>query len=144
MIIKSIKLINFRNHSRYELECKDQTSLILGENGCGKTSILEAIYILMRGKSFRATDSEILKRGEDFYRIELEYIWVHKDYRKNGIGSKLMDKMFSENVSNITLEVRKSNIDAIGLYEKYGFKVVSVRDNYYGSEDAFLMMREMI
>ena len=55
-----------------------------------------------------------------------------------------MDKMFSENVSNITLEVRKSNIDAIGLYEKYGFKVVSVRDNYYGSEDAFLMMREMI
>ena len=77
-------------------------------------------------------------------RIELEYIWVHKDFRKCGIGSKLMDKMLLENVSNVTLEVRKSNVDAIGLYEKYGFKVVSVRDNYYGSEDAFLMMREMI
>ena len=73
MIIKSIKLINFRNHTNYFLECKDNTSLILGENGSGKTSVLEAIYILTRGKSFRATDTEILKRGCDFYRIELEY-----------------------------------------------------------------------
>ncbi len=74
MIIKSIKLKNFRNHSEYFLECKDETSLILGKNGCGKTSVLEAIYILTRGKSFRATDPEILKRGEDFYRIELEFV----------------------------------------------------------------------
>ena len=73
MIIKSIKLVNFRCHNTYALECKKDTSLILGENGCGKTSVLEAIYILTRGKSFRATDSEILKREEDFYRIELEF-----------------------------------------------------------------------
>ena len=73
MIIKTIKLTNFRNHSHYLLECKDETSLILGKNGCGKTSVLEAIYILTRGKSFRATDSEIIKRGTDYYRIELKY-----------------------------------------------------------------------
>ena len=73
MIIKSIKLTNFRNHTSYSLECKDETSLILGQNGCGKTSVLEAIYILTRGKSFRATDAEIIKRGASFYRIELNY-----------------------------------------------------------------------
>lgn len=73
MIIKSIKLVNFRNHSEYILECNDDTSLILGENGSGKTSVLEAIYILTRGKSFRATDQEIIKNNTDFYRIELEY-----------------------------------------------------------------------
>ncbi len=73
MIIKSIKLINFRNHTEYYLECDDNTSLILGENGSGKTSVLEAIYISTRGKSFRATDSEIIKTGTEFYRIELEY-----------------------------------------------------------------------
>lgn len=73
MIIKSIKLFNFRNHSNYSLICDNETSLILGKNGSGKTSVLEAIYILTRGKSFRATDSEIIKRGTDFYRIELEY-----------------------------------------------------------------------
>ena len=74
MIIKSIKLTNFRNHHKYFLECKENTSLILGENGCGKTSVLEAIYILTRGKSFRAVDNEILKRGTDYYRIEIEYV----------------------------------------------------------------------
>ena len=74
MIIKSVKLTNFRNHSNYRLDCDDETSLILGENGCGKTSVLEAIYILTRGKSFRSTDPEIIKRGTDFYRIELEFV----------------------------------------------------------------------
>ena len=73
MLIKSIKLTNFRNHTTYHLDFKPDTTLILGENGCGKTSVLEAIYILTRGKSFRASDPDILKRGKEFYRIELEY-----------------------------------------------------------------------
>lgn len=73
MIIKSIKLTNFRNHTSYQLLCDGETSLILGENGSGKTSVLEAIYILTRGKSFRASDPDILKRGKDYYRIEVEY-----------------------------------------------------------------------
>jgi DNA replication and repair protein RecF len=73
MIIKSINLTNFRNHETYHLECNKDTTLILGENGCGKTSVLEAIYILTRGKSFRATDPDIVKRGKDFYRIKIIY-----------------------------------------------------------------------
>ena len=73
MIIKSIKLVNFRNHQEYFLDCHKDTTLIIGDNGFGKTSILEAIYILTRGKSFRATDAEIINRDSDFYRIELEY-----------------------------------------------------------------------
>lgn len=77
-------------------------------------------------------------------RIELEYIWVDPNMRKNGIASKLMDKMFNEQVLNITLEVRSSNTSAINLYKKYGFKIASVREKYYGSEDAYLMIREMM
>ena len=73
MLIKSISLTNFRNHDVYHLDCQPDTTLILGENGCGKTSVLEAIYILTRGKSFRATDQDIIKRETPFYRIELEY-----------------------------------------------------------------------
>lgn len=73
MIIKSITLTNFRNRTHYQMECNDEVSLILGSNGWGKTSILEAIYILTRGKSFRATDKDIIKRDTDFYRIALEY-----------------------------------------------------------------------
>jgi len=77
-------------------------------------------------------------------RIELEYIWVKEEYRKSGIASQMMDLMFKENVKNITLEVRKSNVGAICLYKKYGFVIASLRHNYYGDEDAYLMIREMM
>ena len=72
-MIESVHLINFRNHEEYHLDCNKDTTLIIGENGFGKTSILEAIYVLTRGKSFRATDPDILKRDTDFYRVELKY-----------------------------------------------------------------------
>ena len=43
----------------------------------------------------------------------------------------------------ITLEVRKSNSVAIHIYEKYGFKTVTVRKKYYSNnEDALLMLKE--
>lgn len=77
-------------------------------------------------------------------RIELEYIWTSFEHRKKGIASKLMDKMIEENVKNITLEVRTTNEGAIKLYEKYNFKIVSTRKNYYGNEDAYLMIRKMM
>lgn len=73
MVIKSIKLNNFRCHEDFSYSFKKKTSVIVGENGSGKTSILEAIYEALRGKSFRATDSEILKRESDFYRIEVDF-----------------------------------------------------------------------
>lgn len=73
MIIRSVRLVNFRSHERFLLDCEKQTTTIIGENGCGKTSILEAIYEALRGKSFRAVDREIVRRGDEFYRVELEY-----------------------------------------------------------------------
>lgn len=73
MIIKSVKLANFRSHEGFLLDCDKQTTAITGENGCGKTSILEAIYEALRGKSFRAVDKEIVRRGGEFYRVEVEY-----------------------------------------------------------------------
>lgn len=73
MIISKVKLNNFRCHEEYLLTCKKKTTLIVGENGCGKTSVLEAIYEVLRGKSFRAVDRDILRRGAEYYRIELDF-----------------------------------------------------------------------
>lgn len=73
MIISSIKLNNFRCHGDFSYDFKKKTSVIIGENGSGKTSVLEAIYEALRGKSFRATDSDILKRESEFYRIEVNF-----------------------------------------------------------------------
>jgi len=73
MVVKTIKLSNFRSHEVFRLVCKQNTTKIIGRNGCGKTSILEAAYEAMQGKSFRAVDRDILRRGTEYYRVELEY-----------------------------------------------------------------------
>lgn len=72
-IIKNVKLDNFRIHEKYQRDFDDNTTLILGENGCGKTSVLEAIYIGLQGKSFRAVDREIVRKSADFYRAEINF-----------------------------------------------------------------------
>ena len=69
MVISSLKLKNFRNYKDLEIKFDEKLNLILGENGQGKTSILEALYINSFGKSFRAFhDKEMIKFGENgFY-----------------------------------------------------------------------------
>ena len=45
---------------------------------------------------------------------------------------------------NITLEVDESNEAAINLYKKYGFTIAAIRKKYYGKNDGYLMIREMV
>ncbi|MFZ5985729.1 MAG: ribosomal protein S18-alanine N-acetyltransferase [Bacillota bacterium] len=73
---------------------------------------------------------------------------VHPEYRRSGIGRHLVEKLISiamqEKIERMTLEVRRSNIAAQGLYEKYGFKVEGCRKAYYSDngEDAIIMWKE--
>ena len=77
-IIQKISLKNFRCHSDFVLDCNRPTTLIIGENGSGKTSVLEAIYMALRGKSFKAVDDDILRRETEFYRVEVDLFDARK------------------------------------------------------------------
>lgn len=77
-IIQKVSLRNFRCHDEFKLDCNRPTTLIIGENGSGKTSVLEAIYLALRGKSFKGVDKDILKREADFYRAEIDLIDAQK------------------------------------------------------------------
>lgn len=71
-------------------------------------------------------------------------IVVRKDFRKLGIGSLLLEKLIdicknSESVNSITLEVNESNIPAQKMYEKFNFKVLGKRKNYYNNKAAIIM-----
>lgn len=72
MIITSLKLKNFRSHKNSSFELSP-TTVIIGQNTAGKTNILEAIFILSGGKSFRAHhDKDTIREGSDFANIEAE------------------------------------------------------------------------
>ena len=76
-------------------------------------------------------------------RVEIEYIVVDNEYRKKGIGSKLLNSINLDGIKNITLEVRDSNKEAINFYKKNGFNIVTVRKNYYNGEDGYLMIKNL-
>ncbi len=70
MLIKSLALQNFRNFTLQNFQF-EKTNLIFGANGIGKTSIVEAIYLLASADSFRAGKVEEMIRLEtDFGRVQ--------------------------------------------------------------------------
>ena len=77
-------------------------------------------------------------------RIEIEYIVVKRECRRQGIATKLLKFMESQysNIKNITLEVSENNENAIKFYERNGFIKVAVRKKYYENKDGFLMMKK--
>lgn len=74
MHVKSIKLINFRNYNGIKVFLNPNVNIFLGENGEGKTNLLEAIYIASSGKSFRTNkDKELINiyKKEAYVAVEL-------------------------------------------------------------------------
>ena len=75
---------------------------------------------------------------------------VHPDYRNRKFAHRLLlesiDECYKSKIKYITLEVRVSNKNAIHLYEKFGFKSLGIRKNYYqdNNEDALIMWSENI
>lgn len=70
-MITKIKLKNFRIFQEKTIDFSPGINIILGKNGVGKTSVLEAIYFIAFTKSFKAfRDIDMLKEGEDFFQIQ--------------------------------------------------------------------------
>ena len=59
MKINTLKLVNFRNYEKVELDFIDNLNIIYGNNGAGKTNLVEAIYALSLTKSFRTNNDKI-------------------------------------------------------------------------------------
>lgn len=72
MKIKEININNLRNHSSTKIEFSNKINVIRGNNGMGKTTILEAISIASLSKTFLSTpDASLIKNGENSYQINL-------------------------------------------------------------------------
>lgn len=73
MLVKSLKLNDFRNYSGFYLEFDPKLNIIVGKNGIGKTNILESILVVSNTKSYRCNDDNFLiKKNKDYARILLK------------------------------------------------------------------------
>lgn len=78
---------------------------------------------------------------------EIANIAVAAPFRGRGLGKAILERMHfvakTLGVEQCLLEVRPSNLSAIGLYQKCGYTTYGVRERYYGNEDALLMSKQL-
>lgn len=70
MFLEQLSLFNFRNLATQKVKFKEGVNVFYGDNAQGKTNLLETIYLLSTGKSFRArTDHELVRWGEESAKV---------------------------------------------------------------------------
>ena len=74
MILKKLSLLNYKNIAENSFEFESKINAIVGKNGIGKTTILDAIYHLAVGKSyFNPLAVQNIKHNEEFFVVDGEF-----------------------------------------------------------------------
>lgn len=82
MILKKIRLSNYRLHKKTQIDFSEKKNYLVGGNGQGKTSILEAIYYLCTTKNLTSSpDGEVVSFGENHFDISGNF----KDFTENNV-----------------------------------------------------------
>ena len=73
MMIQSLKLRDFRNYQELEITPHPGVNILFGQNGSGKTNLLEAIHYCALGRSHRTSqDKEVVSKGADFAAVGVQ------------------------------------------------------------------------
>lgn len=112
MEIGYLKLLNFRNYSSLELNLSPTINILYGNNGMGKTNLVEAIYVLALTKSFRTLlDKNVIMKDKNVTKIEgivktrtkTNYkVIVNNDGKKVKINNNKVDRI-SDYISKINI-----------------------------------------
>ena len=109
-------------------------------------------------ESLQQSDSLVIEQQVRGYAVmvcvadqaELHNMAIHPDFQGQGLGRKLLEhsiEQLPEEIKNLYLEVRVSNISAIRLYQQLDFVQLDERRDYYatahGREDALIMGRQI-
>jgi len=115
VIVKSIKLKNFRNFSELNIDLNNILNIFIGDNGQGKTNLLESIYLCSIGKTFKLnSENDLIKFGQNSFEVE---ILINKENGSN-IVSKVINITYVKNqkrivkINGVKLE---KNSELIGL-----------------------------
>lgn len=146
-----IKVIEMKEQHLEQVVCIENESF---STPWSKNSFLKEIKTNKFALYFVAVDMEknnkVLGYGGMWHVVNEAHITniaVSPAYRKQGIASKILEKMIEvakeKQMIGLTLEVRTSNTIAKDLYIKYGFKLEGIRKEYYedNREDAFVMWK---
>ena len=102
--IKNIHFNNFRNFTNYKISFGQKLNIFFGENGCGKTNILEGISLNSKGKGIRNSSiSDLIKKKEHNFLIK-----NNLEIRNDSFDIEI----FTENKNNKFKKIIKVNEDS--------------------------------
>ncbi len=142
VIIRNMRISDISMISKFDL-------IMLGETP-GENTIKEHIqnsslmkYFVMETKVEKEFVGQV-SLWIDENKAQINNFYIVRSYQGQKLGKRfmnyIMEYFHSIGIHEITLEVRKSNTIAIRLYESYGFKIVTVRENYYPNGESALLM----
>ncbi|HPE94563.1 MAG TPA: DNA replication/repair protein RecF [Bacillota bacterium] len=110
MLLKQLSLSDFRNNDGTPICFSDGTNIIYGDNGAGKTNILEAIFCFAAGKSFRGSrDREMICFGKNQATASIDY--------ENVNGAQNLSVLFEKNGRK---KIKRNGIQITKLSEYFG------------------------
>jgi DNA replication and repair protein RecF len=75
VIVRQARLWNVRCHVTLEVGLGPGLTLVVGGNGAGKSSVLEAVHFVLRGSSPRtASPRDLIRHGADYLRVEVDLV----------------------------------------------------------------------
>ena len=108
-MIKSIELVDFLSHSDTKLEFKDGVTIFVGDNGAGKSSVIDAITYALFGEHTRKNPKSLIRRGTNQGYAKIEFSIRDKQYeafRKiKNISSNYLEAKFFETTDNNRIDI---------------------------------------
>ena len=112
MILTNLSLQNFRSYKKQSFEFTANTTLVIGNNGVGKTNLLEAVFLLATGRSFRAEkDEQMVFYGQEFGRVTGK---IHLGGEKSATSEVGLAVILTQPKRFLVNNVPKRKLDFIG------------------------------
>ncbi len=124
MIISTLKVYNFRSYHLYETPLSSTGTIIVGPNGTGKTNLLEAVYIALRGHSFRGSLADCMRHQQPQSVIHLETDQAHRRLQLQRSAEGILTKEFTINDSRAKILPQKHRVPVV-LFEPNELQVLS-------------------
>lgn len=116
MVIKNIYLTDFRNFKKKEFKFSDGITVIVGPNASGKTNVLESLFLLSSGKSFKAKiEEEMVAYDKDIARVKSQMLEAVLTRGLIDVGNSVPEKVARKKL--LVNGVPKRLVDFAGLFK---------------------------
>jgi len=121
MFLKTLNLLNFKSFSEKEFELSEGVNGFVGNNGVGKTNVLDAIHYLSVGKSYlNSIDRQIVRFDEDFFAVSGTWLLENDEYNVHcsfKIGSKKKVRCNKKEYDKLSEHIGKFPVVFISPYD---------------------------